>query len=796
MPLHVELDDGKRWRVCAARSRLRVSLRWTELEHPRLDPERPIPYRHRTTRWFGVPVSQGIGVLTREKGESEWTDTMLVEAGRFFSREVRFVVEQAVEGVRDPPRAGGVQLVTRASAVVSLAVLVAALVVLAWRGAATLSTLHLNFSYSHAVTGLGGLTILALAAKAVHTVTQELRIHGLPFWGLGYLLGRTVAACLIAACTLGILLPNCVTTVVNETEANIELKLPNSPGRLVLGPDQQITFLGRLDYVGPTVQSSFAEEDRYCVVDERGAGLGCVPTPRPPALPSSKGWAYGLFSPAPLRVACRTRWYEVLQTEGDVDLPPELVASMLPDVLSLAPGAVFGGIAQPIDARCQTKGPARALVERNAGKGFEAEYELTAPWTYAQVERSSRLVVQSDSAHALRLRLAAAPLPAPEVAAGAPVPAPVPGPVLRVEVSAGSHVSASIPTPHGTEVDELEVIVSGSSLEVELGSVSCLRERTDAASHFRLVGLPLDDPYSRLIELRGRSTGVPGWSSRWRELRPDFPVDAPPMLCTVATGTGEVAEAEANTDTAAAAAAVAAIPARALKLTLEVAFPRFGDPIELRVPAEYAAQRIEVVARDEAGVVARGTLDCVLPELAPGSSYELSPVWVQDARGKEIRRLRELELGQAGQVEPVEATQSAAGRPCRRLYSRWVTELDEASGGRDGWFPPWLCRPSRWEDAGCVDAIGPVAKTPRIASADVETTRPLTADVDLERGTARLSALTPKTCWFDRTTKAKRSNCPVRCLPKLDALTRDGYNRDLGLACQVSYECVDRGEQC
>jgi hypothetical protein len=782
MPLHVELDDGKRWRVCAARSRLRVSLRWTELEHPRLDPERNVPYRYRTTRWFGVPVNQGIGVLIRAEGESAWTGSMMVEAGRFFSREVRFVVEQAAPDVRDPPRAGGVQLVTRASAVVSLAVLVAALVVLAWRGAATLSTLHLNFSYSHAVTGLGGLTILALAAKAVHTVTQELRIHGLPFWGLGYLVGRTVAACLLAACALGFLLPNCVTTVVNETEANIELKLPNSPGRLVLGPDQQITFLGRLDYVGPTVQSSFAEEDRYCVVDDRGAGLGCVPTPHQPALPTARGWAYGLFSPAPLRVACRTRWYEVLQAEGDVDLSPELVARMLPDALSLA-SVLLNGIELDLDARCQTKGPMSAVVDRSAGEGFVAEYELTEPWTYAKIERSSRLVVQSESAQALRLRMAA-PLSAPEVAAGAPVPAPVPGPVLRVAVSGGAHVSAPIPTPHGAEVDELEVIVSGSSLEVELGSVSCLRERTDAASYFRLVGLTLDDPYSRLLELSGRSTGVPGWSSRWRELRPDFPIDAPPMLCTVAAGTGEDV------------VPVAATPPRTLKLTLEVAFPRFGDPIELRVPAEYAAQRIEVVARDETGVVARGTLDCVLPELAPGAAYELSPVWVRDARGQQIRRLRELELGQAGQVESIEATESTPGRPCRRLYSRWVTELDEASGGRDGWFPPWLCRPARWEDAGCVDASGPVAKTPQITSADVETNRPLTADVDLDRGTARLRTGAPKTCWFDRSTKAKRSTCPVRCLPKLDALTRDGYNRDFGLSCQVIYECVDREEQC
>lgn len=779
MPLTVELDDGKRWRVCAARSRLQIKLRWTELEHPLLDPVRDVVYRYRTTRLLGLPVSQGNGVLTRAEGESAWTGTVSVEAGRFFSREVRFVVEDA----RDPPRAAGVQLVTRGSAVLSLVLLVAALVVLAWRGAATLSTLHLNFSYSHAVTGLGGLTLVGLAMKAVSTVTDELRVHGLPFWGMGYLLGRTLGACLLGACTLGVLLPNCVTTVVNETEANIELKLPDSPGRLVLGPDQEITFLGRVDQVGYTVQSSFADEGGFCVVDERGLGVGiCDPTPRQAALPGASDWRQRLFAPAALRVACKSRKYQVFQAEGDVPLPSDVVALLLPSLLSQVSGPTSLDVDIEIDARCQPKGPGRAVLERTVGNGFVAEYDLTEPWTMAAIERFSRLVVQSSSTLELHLRLAAAPTPA---GTGAdPASTPVPGPVLTVTVPPGRTVSDPIPTPHGPEVDELAVIVSGSSLRAELGSVSCVREHTEAESHFRLVGLPLEDPYSRLLELSGRSTGAPGWSSRWRELRPDFPIDVSPMLCTVAAGTGEDE------------AVPPAIPPRALKLTLDVAFPRFGDPVVLRVPVEYAARRIEVVAHNDAGPVARGTLDCVLPELAPGAAYELSPVWIRDARARPVRRVRELELGQAGQAESIEAAEGAPGRPCRRHYSRWVTELGEPSGGRDGWFPAWVCRPEHWEQATCVDGSGPVAKTPTIMAADVETSRSLTADVDLSSGSGQLRAIPPKTCYFDRVTKGKRSTCPVRCLPKLDALTRDGYNRDFGLSCQMIYECVDRGQSC
>jgi hypothetical protein len=791
VPLHVELDDGKRWRVCASRSRLQVKLRWTELEHPLLDPVRDVIYHHRTTRWVGVPVSHGHGVLTRAEGETAWTGTISVEAGRFFSRRIRFVVEDA----RDPPRAAGVRLVTKVSAALALGLLVAALVTLAWRGAATLSTLHLNFSYSHAVTGLGGLTLLAIAAKAVHTVTEELRVHGLPFWGLGYLLGRTAAACLLGACTLGVLLPNCVTTVVNETEANIELKLPSSPGRLVLGPDQQITFLGRVDYVGPTVQSSFAEEDRYCVVDERGLALSlgrqgplCEPSPRPPELPGSMGWLHGLFSPAPLRVACSARWYEVLQGEGDEKLSSAVIARDLPGVLALV--ASSPGIPIELDARCQAKGPGRAVVERSAGEGFDAQYELTEPTTLAEVERSSRLVVQSASSVPLRLRLAAPAVPASPDPAAAP---PVPGPVLTLAVQKGSYVSVAIPTPHPPEVDELSVIVSASS--VELGSVSCLREHTDAESHFRLVALPLDDPYSRLLEVGGRSTGAPGWTSRWRELRPDFPIDASPMLCAVATGSGE-APAASGVLTALASMDATAVPAATLKLTLDVTFPRFGDRVVLTVPAEYAARRIEVVARNDAGPVARGTLDCVLPELAEGAAYELSPVWVRDARGQQVRRLRELELGQAGQVDALEATEVAAGRPCRPLHSRWVTELDAAASGRDGWFPPWICRPAQWDQATCRNPDGRPVVTPDPVVAYVETNRPQSADVALSEGTARLHAVQPKTCYFDRDTKSKRGNCPVRCMPRLDGFTRDAYNRDFGLSCQVIYECADHGEPC
>jgi len=777
MPLYVELDDGKRWRVCAARSRLRIALRWTELEHPLLDPVRDVVYR-RTTRLLGLPVARAnsVGVLTRAEGESEWTGTVSVEAGRFFSREIRFVVE----GARDPPRAAGVQLVTRLSAVLSLGLLVAALVALAWRGAATLSTLHLNFSYSHAVTGLGGLTLLGLAIKAVGTVTAELRVHGLPFWGLGYLLGRTLAACLLAACTLGVLLPRCVTTVVNETEANIELKLPDSPGRLVLGPDQEITFLGRVDQVGPTVQSSFADEGRYCVVDARGWGIGiCETTVRKAPLPSAAGWAHGLFEPAPLRVGCRKRRYQVMQREGDEPIPSEVVALLLPNLLSQVDEPTSPEVDVALDPRCQPKGPGRAVVERPVGEGFVAQYDLTEPWTLAAIERSSRLVVQSSSRLKLHLRMAAAA--APTVPGTEGITPPVPGPVLTVTVPAGRNVSAAMPTPYDPQVDEFTVIVSGSS--VELGSVSCLRERTEAESHFRLVGLPLEDPYSRLLEVGGRSTDAPGWSSRWRELRPDFPIDVWPMLCAVATGDGE------------GTIAPPPVSPRAFKLTLDVAFPRFGDPVVLRVPAGYAAQRIEVVAKNEAGPVARGTLECVLPKLVSGADYELTPVWIQDLRGRRIRNVRELELGQAGQADALEVPAGAEGKLCRRLYSRWVTELDTPSG-RDGWFPPWICRPADWDHADCEDVHGNVAKTPRIMTADVETTRTLSADVDLSRGTAQLRAIPPKTCYLDRETKGKRGNCPVRCLPKLDTLTRDGYNRELGLACQVIYECVDREEHC
>jgi len=783
MPLSIEFDDGKRWRVCSSRARSRVTLRWTELSHDGVSREeaREIPFERSTTRWLELPVSETKGTLKPVEGERAWSESMTVQAGRFFSRRISF--EVAERG--DPPRKASIRLIPQVSAVVALGLLVVSLVALAWQTAATLSTLHLNFSYSHAVTGIGGLTLLGLAAKAVQSVTAEFRAHGLPLFGLGYLLGRTMVACVIGAGSIAILLPTCVTTVVNKTEAKIELKLPNSPDRMVLGPDQQITFLGRSEAIEETLRHAFVKPGRYCLFGDPGlldpisrpyeaskisktsmvlaAVESCRSESGKAPMASGSRLLEGLFSPSNLRLGCRlSAWQGVRGAQVKPEYNSNAFSTPGQDTLWVN----FDDACEPVEGAS-----AVVKLEPPPGEGFSARYEIRHPWTYAQVERAVRVVVEAESRKGMRLHMSAAVVEETEAVGVVSTR----GPSLTLDVSPGSGVSAAIPTPFVASTSEVSIQLgspNGDSMGlVPQGTLNCVRHDAELESHFRLVGLPLTGKRSRVLTLRAGSTASPAWESLWHNLRPESERGVVPRLCVIAPGDGLNKLGAPHS-----------IPARSLSLALQVSFPRFGELLSLRIPAAYAARRIEISAQSDTGLMARGTLTCVPAASEMFVAYEIGPLWVQNWRSEPVHGVVELLI----EEEPSIDDEREDTRRRTAWHSRWTT--DGARNGNevsDRWFPPWVCRPV---PADAEATRGQV-------SAQVRSSKWYDADVMLAEGRAKLRAIPPKTCYFDRQTHRKRRSCPHPC-EKLGRTRRDRYNRDLSLSCVVIYECAVNGDEC
>ena len=781
MPLTAELDDGKRWRVCSSRARVKVSLRFTELPLDDVDTDRPILYEKRITRWGGAHRLRSKATLLKRRVEQEdWVDEVVVEAGSFFSRRVRFEVGER----RDPPRKASVWLIPRVSAMLAAAILVACLVTLAWTSAATLSTLHLNFSYSDAVTGIGGLTLLGLAGKVIRSVTDQVRMHGVPLYGVGFMLGRTIVACIAVGSTLLFVMPRWVTTVVNDTDAEIELTIPGSPDRVSLRPHQQLTFLGRPTSVRDKIKNGFVKPDRFCAgkpalksksifdleFEPLAGGKESCRSPR--VKPRALGMdapLWGLFSPSSVPLGCTSsRWEGVAAHQ--IDLETRKGTDPSPDGEGLV--VDFNDACEPVEGA-----HVEIELDPEPGQGFLASYRIWHPFTFEQVEQTARVAVESEPGRTLRLTMTDE-----DEEPGAEAKPRRPSLVIDALPDGQRNVSALLPTPFAGSVSELSVRLGSPSGDLqrarvlEQGALRCVRYDTALDSYFRLVPLPMQGHRARVLEVRARSTALPAWESQWNNLRPSSESGVAPRICVVAPSPDGIAQAPA-------------IPPRSLSLSVAVSFPRFGESVALRVPASYAPRLVEITAQSPTGDVVRGSLTCGPKAPDAFVAYELGPLWIEDGRRGSVGDVTELQIeSRASDSADAELARTHDWR------SQWSTDGTEDISSAIGWFPPWVCRPVPAEDTGCLGCNRPVTTEAQV-SGEVRTGRWNDASVFLSEGRAQLRVSGRRPCYLDRKTGRKRARCPKVC-EKLSGSRLDRYNRDYGSSCPAIHICASAGESC
>ncbi|MEM7154234.1 MAG: hypothetical protein AAF799_15420 [Myxococcota bacterium] len=822
MPLTVELDDGQRWRVCSSHARVSVKVRFTELPREGVEPQPKILYEKRTTRMLRFPVRSKARMLKRRPEEEDWTDDVTVEAGLFLSRRIIFEVGKRY----DPPHAASIWLIPKASAVLAAALLVACLVTLAWTTAATLSTLHLNFSYSDAVTGIGGLTLLGLAGKVIRSVTDQVRRHGVPLYGVGYMLGRTLAACVMVSLTLGLVMPQCVTTVINDTEAEIELTIPGSPDRVSLRPHQRLTFLGNPSGVRDKVKDGFSKPDRFCAGRADATSMfdnviEVLAETREPCLASlgqdgsvsTDAPLWGWLSPSSIPLGCTSSPWDGVGV-GQVELETRV---------GTYPSPHSDGLMVDYNEACEPVKGAHVQVKLDPppGENFLAAYRIWHPFTVEQVEQTARVAVESEPGQALRLVMS------DEGEDGAEADKPR-RPHLVVDALQDGGISALMPTPFAASVSELSVLLGGPSGDLERarvleqGALRCVRHDSALQSYFRLVPVPTYGNRARVLELRARSTALPAWESQWNNLRPSSATGAAPRLCVVAPSPDGVATTPA-------------IPPRSLSLSVAVSFPRFGESVSLRVPASYAARVIEVSAQSPAGGVMRGSLTCVPTGPDAFVAYEIGPLWIEGAKGGSVNDVSELQIDSkapaptAAELVQLEEDRSRCRREppscsaegCEQLAKRvevcleaaqgkydnqrqkivrkyewrsqWSTDGNEGASNAAGWFPPWVCRPVLPDDAGCLGCNREVS-TPNQVTGDVRTRRWNDASVFLSEGRARLQVSGRKPCYLHFETGRPQNTCPRSC-EKLKAPQLKRYNRDFGTSCPAIHLC-DPKKQC
>lgn len=810
MPLRLTESNaqGERfeWKVCEGYSRHRLSIQWDELEGHNLPYEREIEYEYRIVTWFFlVPVALGKGKLVSKDGMRSWNSELLVSAGRLLTR----YVEVSVPDRQDPPNRQRFWLIPRASVWCSLALVLVSLVAAAVLMATTLSTLHVNLTYSHAVTGLGGLTLLAVAGMVFRTISPDLRGHRPPLLGLGYVLGRTLVVCVLGGVLVSMVPTHFMTSVVNETQAKVELWLPSSAEPLILGPGQRVTFFGTADSVSELLSGSLAGEaaDRFCLIDAEGNGVAgkdaegkgaegkdaegkdeqaagdkqrCVPSSSKIRVVREPGWASRL-QPTPLTVRCRKLLWEGL----DVDAAKALGSTKDPIVKSEA--MVHGGEGEhelELDDQCKPKHASQSASVTLGRDGYTWSYDVEHPWRLAELHRATRLVVDTtghEDRDALKLQVVG---PA-STAAAAGQPAPQ-GVTLRVEIERAG-VTRPLPLPHPRAVGELSIAVGTPDSDglVQRSLVTCKRSGVGIGSHFRLQQLWLAGSTSRLLALDARASEVLGWESSWVNTLPGTGDALAPWICATAVGEGAEGEVIAPTDLGDVA------------LTLQVDFPHRDEGWALRIPAVYVGRKIEIKA--QSGGLA-GSLTC--SPSATALQFAIGPLWVSESGGGRVRApiswMVVERQGDAGSGDRDDGKLGAKTRASGSSdwSSTWELEGSGTQGVR-GEFPPWTCRPVTEDDDGCL-GCGRASAANRATAQVTLGNRgaPRSARVDLATSQVTLERVFPTPCYFDEHYSRRLKRCPApRCKP-VTPEQRTAINRDLGQACPLIIACPPPGARC
>lgn len=819
MPLSLRFSRGSaRWKLCSAGSRHRVMIEWRELDGNSPPPK--IEYKLRVVSWFfllpiemisGVleprrnadepePADEPPGEATGEEGSAvdpspaehsgefegerrhTWTASYTVTAGHLLTRYVKVHVPRR----QDPPQEQKLWLIPVASVWVSVSMLLLLLAGSAVLLATMLSTLHLNLTYAHAVSGLSGLSLLVVAGLVFRRISPELRGDRPPLLGLGYMFGRTALTCLLALVAIAVLPSRLMTMVVNRTKTEVRLDIPELSRTVVLGPDQRATFVMTPKYLGEALGDELeGEEGRpVCLVDAEGQAL--VPSCEPEQPPSSEKahddtLLRGL-EPVPLDIRCREqRWDELDQQtfEG------ARAGTAAPQVQ----GSAFADLDRRVmrlDESCRVKDSARALVTLADPHGFSTHYDVPYGWTPAELRDAPRLVMSSNEDRTTRLRIATE---RGNESSGEQSPGSSEQVVLGVDAPPGSGHSAPIAVPR-VGMGELEITIGTPSGEglTEHGLVKCTPDEV-TSGHFRLGSLTVPEgSTSRLLALRASTADSPSWSSSWQNMRRGNDNALPPWICAIASGSGHSGQVTAPSTLG------------RVSLTFEVDLPQVEEPLTIRVPDEYVGDGIEIVANDGLGTRATGILHC--HSSSPVEAFDIGPLWIRDTKNR-LRSdiFQRMTIEGRGPESETRADSRRGGGSARRWSSVWQLGNERPSlfGGN---FPPWVCRPASTTEGGCLGCGRAMADSSEGVKAIVVNGRDhWSADVMLPLSMARQHPTPPTICYTDRyfsrvytSKKCQRSHPCKSVSPE----RHRHINDDLGLEgrCSVIIPCPKESESC
>lgn len=777
-------DEGSEWMVCDGGSRHRLHIEWSELEDHNLPYEKQIEYEYRIVTWlFLPPVALGKGTLRSSARGRPWTDDMTVTAGRLLTR----YVEVRVPSRQDPPNRRRFSLIPRASVWSSVLLVSLFLALVTLFMATTLSTLHFNFTYSHAVAGVGGLVIVAAMRKTLAAVGPHLRTHEPPLLGLGYVFGRTLVGCVVGGTLVWIVPTRCMTSVVNDTQVKVELRLPNSSQPVSLGPGHRITFFGTTSSVAALLAGSLVDEDRkrFCLVDDSNKGYRCEPyseqeqkTPeeRVPELPWAWwSWLPSKLQPSPLKVWCHQRLWEGLdgETAERLGWDPKKI-----DVTSKTLSSLDGGKHElELDQQCEPLKASELLrVKVDDSSGNVWTYHVPHERHLDELSRSTRVVVDAAEGPVMLRTSVSSVAAASEQASRED----------KLDITLeGPGTTAAFPLSHPRQVAKLEISIGtpDASGPVQQSVVTCTRTSVDLPSHFRLQQLAIPQgSTSRLLLLEAEGKGALGWGSQWVNTQPRADHAMAPWICATAVGEGTDGKVVAPTDLG------------EVKLTLQVDFPRPAERWALRIPAMYVGRVIEIKSRSEDVI---GELAC--RSSVSAEAFEIGPLWLRDSRGSRVHAaVAELQVdGQvSGRAGAQNKDERAAGLASRASWSSSWVRTRNADGLRDE-FPPWTCRPIVEGDVGCLGCAQDDDGNQDKARVWLGSGRKLRyAAVDLAASRVTLDSVAPPPCFFDEDLSRRLASCSaVRCKP-LEVDRRNTINRDLGLTCSEIIPCPPRGVSC
>lgn len=780
MALRLSLDDDDTaWKVCDGGAHHRLHIEWSELDEHNLPYEKQIDYEFRIVTWFFLPpIALGKGTLRSSSRSRPWTDDMIVTAGHLLTR----YVEVHVPGRQSPPNRRRFSLIPRASVWCSLSLVMVFLAAAAVLMATTLSTLYLELSYRHAVTGLGGLSLVALARMVFNTVGPDLRRHRPPFLGLGYVIGRTLVVCGIGTVLVAMVPTRCMTTVVNETNVEVELRLPSSAQPLILGPGQRVTFFGAIDMVSELLTGSLVGDarGRFCMTDDADDDDGEPDDREEECAPKSEGTAREVIEvdarlkPRILHVRCRRQYWKGLDLESAKSLGSTESPVVTSDAI-LPRGKEEHELA--LDDQCHPKVASKPSSVMLGRDGYAWSYFVEQPWRLDELRDADRLVVDA-TVHvrdAVKLYVTR-PL---DEATSAVEPSTRPQ-ALDIQISRAAVTQPlPLPYPHGVAELSIQVGTPDSGGQVTQSEVRCTRTTVGVGSHFRLQQLRVSGPSSRLHELTAKGGAVPGWSSTWTNTAPGSGGVLAPWICSAALGGGSEGEVVAPTDLG------------DVELELKVAAPRREEQgWALWIPAVYVGRRIEIESSD--GVV--GSLTC--SPSATAQAYVIGPLRVWEDAGRRSHALvSSMTVERKDETEPPGSRVRARGS--KAWHSTWQLESGATPSDPDA-FPPWTCRPvAEGEDGclGCGQSTGDDRATAQLVLGRSGTLR--NASADLANGRVTLLPVPPTPCFFDESYSRVQATCPAarRCDPAPPE-QRNAINRDLGKKCELVIACPPQGARC